>query len=171
MDFIELAKKRYSVRKYDSRPVEDEKLAKILEAAAAAPTAHNNQPLRFFIIKSAEMREKFKSVTDCTFGAPVLLALCYDTEETWKNDLAPGYDAGEVDTGIVSAHIMLEAADLGLGTCAVRWFRDDVMKEVLALPENIVPGLIITLGYPAENSHPAKLHTLRRDPQEVCTEL
>ena len=80
MAFSDLVKQRYSVRKYDSRPVEPEKLAAILEAGRLAPTGVNYQPQRILVVQGEDM-EKMKGCSPCIFGAPVVMVVCYD-----KND-------------------------------------------------------------------------------------
>ncbi len=80
MDFLELAKERYSVRIYSDEPVEEEKINKILEAGRIAPTAHNNQPQRIYVIQSKEAREKVKKCTRFSFNAPIILLLCYNED-------------------------------------------------------------------------------------------
>ena len=80
MDFFELTKARYSVRKYADRPVEQDKLDKILAAGANAPTAKNQQPQRIYVLQSAEAIEKIRGITRCAFDAPVVLLVCGDRE-------------------------------------------------------------------------------------------
>ena len=82
MDFEKLSAARYSLRKFDSRPVEQEKLALILEAGRNAPTAHNKQPQRMFVIQSPEALEKADACMDCHFHAPVVIAVGYDPQES-----------------------------------------------------------------------------------------
>ena len=85
MTFLELAAARYSVRAYDDRPVEQEKLDAVLEAARLAPTACNNQPQNIYVVKSAEKRAALAEVCSCTFGAPVIMAVAFDNDLDWKN--------------------------------------------------------------------------------------
>ena len=78
MDFEKLSAERYSLRKFDTRPVEQEKLDLILEAGRNAPTAHNNQPQRIFVFRSPEALEKADACMDCHFHAPVVIGVGYD---------------------------------------------------------------------------------------------
>ena len=119
MTFQELARMRYSVRAYQDTPIEEEKLNQILEAGRIAPTACNNQPQKIYVARSEEARKKLASVSRCTFGAPVILVVCYDHDRNWKNRLMPGYESGETDAAIVCTHMMLQAAELGIGSCWV----------------------------------------------------
>ena len=86
MDFEKLSAERYSLRKFDTRPVEQEKLNLILEAGRNAPTAHNNQPQRIFVFRSPEALEKADACMDCHFHAPVVIAVGYDPKESWHRE-------------------------------------------------------------------------------------
>lgn len=171
MNFLELAKARYSVRSFKNTPIEDEKLAKIIEAGHVAPTACNNQPQKIYVLKSEASRQKLASVCRCTFGAPVILVVCYDTERSWKNKRMPGYQSGETDASIVCTHMMLEAWELGIGSCWVGMFGSDEVKAALGLPENVTVSALLPMGYPAEDANPLDLHTKFRSLDDVVTEL
>ena len=80
-DFLELAAQRYSCRKFSDKPVEDEKIKKILQAATLAPTAKNGQPQYIIVVKSDEMRKKMKEASPCTFDAPVIFVMCGDVKK------------------------------------------------------------------------------------------
>lgn len=121
MDFATLSAARYSLRKFSDRPVEPEKLAVVLEAAHNAPTAHNNQPQRVFVLQSREALEKADECMDSHFAPPMILAVAYDPEVAWKR-AQDGKNHGEIDASIACAQIMLQAADLGLGTTYVGMF-------------------------------------------------
>lgn len=86
MDFEKLCAKRYSLRKFSDAPVEKEKLEKIIEAGHNAPTAHNNQPQRIFVLQSKEALEKADACTPMHFHAPVMLVVAYDAEIAWKRE-------------------------------------------------------------------------------------
>ncbi|MBR5125634.1 MAG: nitroreductase family protein [Oscillospiraceae bacterium] len=163
MNFQELAKSRYSVRSFQDNPIEKEKLNLILEAGRLAPTACNNQPQKIYVANSAESRQKLASVCRCTFGAPTILVVCYDRTRDWKNKLMPGYESGETDAAIVCTHMMLQAFDLGIGSCWVGYFNAQTVAEVLGLPENITVSALLPMGYPAENAEPLPLHSSFRD--------
>ena len=85
MDFLELAKQRYSERFFDSCPVEQEKLDRILEAGRIVPTACNYQPQHFYVIRGQEGRAKAKTVTPFHYNAPLMLLICYDANTVWRN--------------------------------------------------------------------------------------
>lgn len=160
MDFMELAKDRYSVRKFSDKVIEREKLEQILTAANIAPTAHNYQPQKIYVIESEEALAKINELSPCIFGARTVLMVAYDAEKDWQNPMQEGIHAGEQDVAIVATHMMLEAWDLGVASCWVNLFPNDKTAEAFDLPENIRPILLMPIGYAAEGAHPSKLHTL-----------
>ena len=171
MTFQELARARYSVRSFRDTPIEEEKMSLILEAGRVAPTACNFQPQRIYVAKSAESREKLAQVCRCTFGAPVILVVCYDRERDWKNKLMPGYESGETDAAIVCTHMMLQAFELGIGSCWVGYFNAQTVKEALGLPENVTVSALLPMGYPAENAEPLPLHAEIREFGDTIVEI
>jgi nitroreductase len=129
MDFQTLAAARFSVRAFQKKEIEEEKLNAILEAGRVAPTACNKQPQKIFVAKSEGSRAKLASVCRFTFDAPTVLVIAYDKNRAWQNDLMPGYESGETDAAIVCTHMMLAAYELGIGSCWVGWFcADEIAK-------------------------------------------
>ncbi len=174
MDFLELCKKRYSVRKFSAKEVEQEKLDKILEAGRIAPTAKNSQSHRIFVLKSKEALEKVNAATPMAFHAPVVLLVCYDTNESYKNmadSHFKGYDGGEVDSAIVVTMMMMEATELGLGTLWARGFDSQRLIDAFQLPEKLHPVCLLDIGYPAEDSSPSERQGLRKPLSETVKEL
>ena len=170
MNFNELTRARYSLRKFDPRPIEEEKLH-LLQAAQSAPTAHNNQPQYLLVCKSPDALARVDRCTTMHFGAPVVLVVCYDPAAAWVRTGIDGKNHGEIDAAIATAQIMLQAADLGLGSTYVGVF--DPEKLALALPElaGRTPIALLPVGYPAPDAHPSKLHTQRKPLEEFYTEL
>ena len=162
MDFTELANARYSVRKFDGRAIEEEKLQAVLEAGNLAPTAKNLQPQRIYVIRTEENLAKIRTLTQCTFGAPVVLLFAYDTDEEWRNPLEEGVHAGPQDVSIVASHIMLKVAELGIGSVWVNMFPPTETRKVMGLPENETPLLLMPIGYPAADAAPSPRHTSRK---------
>ena len=174
MEFLELAQRRYSERRFDgAQPIEEEKLAKILEAGRVAPTGCNYQPQRVYVLKSEAALKKAGTVTH-TFNAPVVLLVCYDLNSVWKN---PGdrcyknYNVGEQDASIVAASMMFEAEDLGVHSIWLRGFDSKSVVESFELPENVVPVMMLALGYPSNDSKPSHLHTTKKTLSETVMEL
>ena len=171
MDFFELAKSRYSVRAFQNKPIEEEKLQRILEAGKFAPTAKNMQPQRIYVAKSEESRKKLASVCRCTWDAPVILVVCYDRERNCKRVLNPGTETGEMDATIVCTHMMLQAWDLGIGSCWVGYYNDDAVAEALGLPAHIHVAALLPIGYPAEDSKPIQMHFSSRELSDMVEEI
>ena len=167
MEFSKVIKERYSVRKYKPDMIWDDELNKILEAGMLAPTGCNYQPQRIYVLKSEEANAKIRSLTRCAFDAPVVLLIALDENADWKNPYEAGFRAGIQDVSIVADHMMLTAWDIGIGSCWVNAFRPSDVKEAFGLPENETPVLLLPLGYPAENSKPAKLHSESKDMSEI----
>lgn len=163
MDIYEAIKTRRSIREFQERPVEEEKIRKILEAAVQAPSAGNTQEWRFMVIKNPNLKSQIsKAALGQNFiaKAPIVIVICADLKEI---EMAYGRRGVELysllDCGIVAQNLMLSARAEGLGTCPVGAFDEKEIKRTLSLPENFRPVLIIPLGYPAEKplKRPRKL--------------
>ena len=170
MTFMELAKKRFSVRSFKDTPVEDEKIEKILEAARVAPTAKNMQPHKIFVVRDPKVLEGLNIASPCIYGAPLVFAIGYDTVRAYRAEKR-GYTFGELDSGIVATHMILEATEQGLGSCWVGLFDVDKVAEVLNLPENIKIVTLMPVGYPTDDCVPADRHTIYRPDEEVVEYL
>ena len=168
-DFLDLMAQRYSVRSYSDKKVEKNKIDRILKAAQIAPTAVNKQPQRIYVLQSDEALEKASQVTRFTFGAPLIFLVCSDTKV--GHVMADGQYIGTVDASIAMTQMMLEATELGLGTCWVRGFDRKDVSKVFGLPENILPeGMLIT-GYPSADSVPGRFHSDRMPIDDMVTYL
>lgn len=167
MDFLELASTRQSDRAFDpERPVEKEKLERILEAARLAPSACNAQPWHIIVIDEPELKNKVADATSArvlgmnhfTKQAPLHLLL---VEE--KVNLSSGIggwvkqkDYAQMDLGILAAHIALAAHAEGLGSCILGWFNEPKMRELLFIPEQKRIWLDIAIGYSLQPLRPKK---------------
>lgn len=160
MDFLELAKKRYSVRKFSNQKIEKEKINLILEAGRIAPTAVNYQPQRILLLESDESLKKLKECTQFHFDAPLAMLICYDNTISWKRSF-DNKDMGEVDATIVATQMMLEITNLNLGTTWVGHFDPKKIIDTFSLPENIIPVALFPIGYPDEKSIPHQFHDQR----------
>lgn len=170
MDFLELATSRYSVRDFSQKPVEEWKIDKILKAAKVAPTAVNNQPQKLYVLKSPKAVAKLTAIRPL-FGATLAIIVCYDDSLSWKNSRDGGHDSGEVDASIVCTHMMLQAWELGIGSCWIGAFSPAVVSEAFGIPANEHPVAILPLGYPAEACQPSDRHLTYRDSSELVKEL
>ena len=160
MDFLDLAKKRWACRTYSDRKIDDQTLAKILEAGRIAPTAANRQSQRIVVVRSPKDLEK---LTHCTrdFKAPCALIVCTDSSESWVRK----YDqmnAGVIDATIVTDHMMLQAADLGVDSLWVCMFKPEAVRQEFELPDHIVPVNILILGYSSEAATSPERHATTR---------
>ncbi len=157
MEYQDLIRKRYSVRAFDSRPVEDNKLSRILEVARLAPTAANRQPFRIVIVRTEGRKEELLRVygREWFVQAPLVLAVCALPGESWKRK-TDGWNAAEVDAAIAMDHLILASADEGLGTCWIAAFDPAAAREVLGLPDDVIPVAFTPLGYPADSPGPKK---------------
>ena len=168
--FMDLAKERYSVRAFKSDPVEDEKIALILDAAGIAPTARNRQPQKIYVVRNEENLKKLAELSPCTYNAPVVFMIGYDMN-TVSVAVKEGTTFGEQDASIVCTHMMLEAQELGLGTCWVGYFHPDKTREAFGLPESVRLVALLPTGYPAENAEPSPKHTTFRAQDEMIEYL
>jgi nitroreductase len=150
MDFLKLAEARRSVRAYQSIPVEDDKLAQVLEAARLAPTASNLQPFRLIVIHTRGRETELRRVYDKEWfvQAPLIICACGVPAEAWVRD--DGTSLHRVDVAIVMDHLILAATDLGLGTCWVAAFDAHAARQALGIPTVVEPLVMTPLGYPAD---------------------
>lgn len=170
MDFLELAKTRYSCRKFSGQRVEQEKIEKLIEAGLAAPTAVNKQPYRIWVMEGPEAAGKLAQTTKYTFHAEQFLLVGTRTEEAWVRQ-SDEKNFGEVDAAIVATHIMLEAWQLGLGTTWVGSFDEGLMKSLVPELEGYELIALFPLGYPAEDAKPAGMHYKTREREELVKYL
>lgn len=157
MNFAEIAQTRQSCRSYDeTRPVEQEKLDAILEAARLAPSACNGQPYHLTVCYGEKAKEAAKTTVSMGLNkfapqAPVLIVI---SEAPYVKTAAlgvklKGIDYRSIDIGIVAAYITAEATAQGLGTCILGWIDDDKIRKVCNLDSKT--HLVITVGYPKED--------------------
>lgn len=170
MEFKEVIRSRYSCRKYSGREVEAEKLAAILEAGRLAPTAKNLQEQRIYVLQSEEALDKIDSVTPCRFGAPIVIAVAFDKNNVYTY---PGEkkSSGDEDATIVATHMILAAADEGLGSCWLNRFDPQWTAELLGLPENEEIVMLMDIGYAADDAAPSPMHDKRKDISETVKYL
>jgi len=149
MNFLELAKKRFSSRDYKDKPIEDEKLRYILQAGRIAPSANNTQPWIFIVVKEKEGLEKIRESYNREWfkSAPCYIVVCGKHNESWKRK-SDGKNHLDIDIAIATDHITLAATEQKLATCWVCNFNKEKLSKHLYLPENIEPIAILSLGYP-----------------------
>lgn len=175
MKFNELVKARQSVRSYDPRPVERQKLLQCLEAARLAPSASNSQPWTFVVVDDPDLKEKVARETYSSLvsfnkfahqaGALVVMVIEKPKLITQVGSIIKNKEFPLIDIGISAEHFCLQAAELGLGTCMLGWFNQAPIRTLLHIPLSKTIGLIITIGYPASNA--SSREKVRKSLQDV----
>jgi len=166
MAILEPIRKRYSCRAYQDKPIEQEKLDEIFEAARLAPSAKNLQDWRFVVVRDAETKVKLaEAANNQTFlsKAGVIIIACSNNEYV----MAGGQAIGPIDVAIALEHISLQAMELGLGTCWIGSYKEEKVREIAGIPDDIQIIELMGLGYPADKRREPK-----RQPIEdiVCYE-
>jgi nitroreductase len=157
--FHELVKNRRSIRRYLEKPVEREKVRACLEAARLAPSAENVQPWRFLVLDDAAVKEKF--ATEAFSGiynfsrfaskAPVLIVIMarLDLIANRLGKRIQGVPFYFIDIGIAGEHLVLQAEELGLGTCWIGWFSQRKTRKFFSIPRKYKIVCLLAMGYPA----------------------
>lgn len=157
-DFQDIVSSRYSCRCYLTDPVPREDIVRILEAARLAPSACNKQPWRFVVATDETLRGKILE-EGCLPGlgmkwamaAPVILVLGMK-KSLVTHKVAPLFsnvDYSLLDIGIAGEHAVLQATELGYGTCWIGWIKPKEVRKIVGWPKEILPQALITLGKPA----------------------
>lgn len=149
MDVMEAIRTRESVRDYLDKPVEEEKLLRVLEAGRLAPSAMNGQEWRYVVVRERAERERLMEAAQgqrFVGQAPVVIACCAESD---GRVMACGQLAYSINVAISVDHMTLKAVEEELGTCWIGSFREDRVKEILGIPEPIRVVQLLTLGYPA----------------------
>jgi nitroreductase len=167
MDVYEAIEKRRSIRAYKNRPVEQDKLDRILEAARLAPSASNRQEWRFIVVRDGAIRQRLMSAAGnqgFVGQAPVVIACCAETD---GHIMRCGQACYPIDVAIAVDHLTLAAAEEGLGTCWIGSFSEPEVKEALGIPASIRVVQLLTLGYADAAPKPRLRKTLK---EIVCYE-
>jgi nitroreductase len=154
MDFLELVKARYACRSYQSRPIEEEKLFRVLEAARFAPSGSNRQPWKFVMVQDQEIKRRLvRACANQRFvaTAPVVIAGCGLMPDRMMSCGVPG---DPVDLAIAMEHLALAATAEGLASCWIGAFSQDEVREVLGMPATAKVIELMALGYPADTPRP-----------------
>jgi len=169
---MSVIRRRVSCRAYSPAPVPEQSLIQILEAARLAPSACNQQPWRFAVVRGTETRRRIVEDgflpgirMDWALVAPVHVVIGMETSFLTHQVAASvaGVDYPWVDIGIAGEHLVLAATELGLGTCWIGWIRPRVVAEIVGWPKATKPVAVITVGYPRE-TEPDRLPTSSRKP-------
>lgn len=152
MNVKEAIRTRKSVRHYIDKPVEDEIIKKLFEAAILAPSANNRQEWRFVVVREKDIRKRLSEIANnqsFIAKAGAVIVACADTDEKY---MPCGQQSYPIDVAIVLDHITLAAVELGLGTCWVASFEEKPIKDLLGIPEKIRVIAIMPLGYPVDRA-------------------
>ena len=155
MDINELIAQRFSVRAYERRDIEPEKLERVLRAFTLAPTAANRQPFGLIVIQTKGHESELKRIYSAewfTSQAPLVLIGCIVPAQAWQR--RDGRNYADVDIAIAMDHLILAATAEGLGTCWIGAFDPVTAREVLSLPEGVEPVVMTPLGYAADSPRP-----------------
>ena len=150
MDVYEAVRTRKSVRSYHDRPVEPDKLARVLEAARLAPSARNDQEWRFVVVTDSGLRRRLAteaSTQGFMAEAPVIIAACAETD---GRVMRCGQQAYPIDLAIAVDHLTLAAVAEGLGTCWIGSFDPGKVRQLLGIPEQVQVVELLLLGYPSD---------------------
>jgi nitroreductase len=169
VSFLDLARRRASIRGYRPDPVPDAILADILEAARVAPTAANRQPFRVLVVHTAGREAELRRIYDRDWfvQAPIVLCVAAVPGEAWVRTMYDGRSHADVDASIVMDHMILAATEAGLGTCWIAAFDPGAAREVLGIPPEAEPMLFTPLGYPAPDHVVSPRHAQRRPLDEL----
>jgi len=167
MQALELMKQRCSVRRFEDRPIEKDKLLYVLEAARVAPSAANYQPWQFVVIEDTELIKQIAPDWVTESKAPVLIVACGDHTQAWRR--RDGKDHCDIDVAIAVDHITLAAAEVGLGTCWICSFDAFQCALKLDLPAHLEPNVLLPIGYPAELKDPNRHDTARKPFDEIVS--
>ena len=151
---MEIIKKRKSVRSFAPKPVDDEVIKEIIEAARLAPSAKNLQPWKFIIVRDEATKEKLveaaKGQRFIKEASVIIAGVATNTGYVMTN----GIPACIIDLAIAMEHIALAAAEKGLGTCWIGAFYQDKAREILGVPDDCMVVALMPLGYPKEELKP-----------------
>ncbi len=152
---------RRSIRQYQDKQVPDDLVNEVINAARLAPSGNNAQPSRYFVVKDAKTKKKLQNnniIRDkWAYDAPVIIVCCADPK-SYTKFVEEWDDPNEIrairDLAIASSYMVLQATELGLGTCYCGWLKKDKIKKILDIPPHFIVPYVITLGYPAETPKP-----------------
>jgi len=159
MTLLDIIRRRYSCRAYLQRPVEQEKLDQLFEAARLAPSAKNTQDWRFVVVTDNQIKRQVARTTnrpDVFEKAAAIIVACSNSDYV----MTCGQPIGPIDVAIALEHIALQAAELGLGTCWIGSFKTEKVRTILSIPDDIQIIELMTVGYPADTPKPPKRETV-----------
>jgi nitroreductase len=154
MDFLSIARRRYSCRSYRPEPVDDDVLERVFEGMRLAPSACNRQPYRLHVFDTAQYREPLSAIYAQAWfvQAPLVVAMVAHLDRAWCH--RDGKNLALVDAAIAFEHLHLAATAEGLGTCWVAAFKREAANALLRVPETAEILAFSPLGHPADKAPP-----------------
>jgi len=152
MSVLEAAAKRRSIRRYKTNPVRDQVLQRVLEAARLAPSGKNLQPWKFIVVKNQTLKDQLGEASNRQFfmaKAPLIIVACGYPDSCYSR-LGRYMKSWPVDVAVALEHLILQAAEEGLGTCWIGAFEEEKVKEILGIPREVKVLALTPLGYPDE---------------------
>ena len=160
MNFLELVKKRQSIRKYLPKTVSRETIDKCIEAARLAPSACNSQPWKFIVVDNPDKTSELANAafsgiySMCTFVKKASVIIVVITEKSSYaarvGSFLKNIQYSLIDIGIACEHFALQAAEKNVGTCMIGWFSEKKVKKYLKLPKSAKIDMLISMGYPED---------------------
>jgi len=158
---MEAIRKRYSCRAYQDKPIEQEKLDQLFEAARLAPSAKNLQDWRFVVVTDKQIKRRVAETTnrpEVFEKAGAIIAACSNSDDVMRC----GQAVGPIDVSIALEHICLQATELGLGTCWIGSFLTEKVRQILGIPDDIAIIELMAVGYPADSPKQPKRETIEK---------
>lgn len=147
--FFDVISERFSCRSFKNDKIKQEEIDFLLEAARLAPTAVNLQPQRIYVVEDKDLLDRLNEATRFLFDAKTVFVFCYDKNVSWHRR-SDNKDHGEIDATISATHLMLAATSMGLGSCYVCSFKEEIVRKILDIPKEYVISAILPVGYPNE---------------------
>ncbi|MEO0184854.1 MAG: nitroreductase family protein [candidate division WOR-3 bacterium] len=179
MDVFEAIRWRRSVRKFSPKKIEREKLQKILEAGRLAPSSSNRQSWHFIVVDDENLIKQIpekvvigtKNIISWIKDAPLVIVGCYTKVMT---HIVAGLFNREnhlIDISIAMTHMVLEATELGIGTCYIGWFNERYLKKILKIPDRYRIAMLVVMGYPEGQSTPEGIGGIKPRPRKELKEI
>lgn len=179
MDVFDTIKWRRSVREFLPKKIEQENIRKILEAGRLAPSSSNRQAWHFVVVDDEHLIKKIpekvvvgtKSIISWIKDAPLVIVGCYTKKIT--HFLAGLYDHENhlIDISIAMTHMVLEATELGIGTCFIGWFNEKHLKHLLKIPDHYRIAMLVVFGYPKNPSTAEGIGGINPRPRKQLKEI
>lgn len=179
MDVLEVIKWRRSIREFSPQKIEQEKVLKILEAGRLAPSSSNRQAWHFIVVDDKNLIKKIpekviigtKGIISWIKDAPLVIVGCYTKKITHYIADLYGHENHLIDISIAMTHMVLEATELGIGSCFIGWFNERYLKSLLKIPHSYRIAMLVVLGYPKNPSTQEGIGGIKSRPRKELKEI